>query len=59
MGLVEDQVTTVGRNENDEVGNKAAVANFANNRESSPILSNPNHNTNYIFLPILHVLHHF
>ena len=42
MGLVEDQVMTVGRNENDEVGTEAAVANFANDRESNPILSNPN-----------------
>ena len=45
MGLVEDLVTTVG-NENDDVGNKAADANFVNDRESSPMLSNPNHNTN-------------
>ena len=46
MGLVEDLVTTVGSNENDEVGNKAVNTNFANDRESNPILSNPNHNTN-------------
>ena len=48
MGLVEESDTTVVY-ENDEI-HEAADANFANDRENHPIISNPNLTTNYIGL---------